>query len=74
MQPDYFGQYGKISKIVVNKLNAYNPNGPNGPSYSAYVTFNNERDASLAIYVKIKSRHIREAALITSSFNPPSRQ
>ena len=48
---DYFGQYGKITKVVVNKSNAYNPSGPNGPSYSAYLTFSNDIDASIAILV-----------------------
>jgi CCR4-NOT transcription complex subunit 4 len=48
---EYFGQYGQVSKSVVNKLNAYNPGGPNGPSYSAYLTFQNEMDASTAILV-----------------------
>ena len=47
----YFGQYGKISKIVVNKTNIYNPKGPNGPSLSAYITYSNEKDASVAILV-----------------------
>ena len=38
-------------KVVVNKHNAYNPNGPIGPSYSAYITFDNEFDATVAILV-----------------------
>jgi CCR4-NOT transcription complex subunit 4 len=29
----------------------YNPKGPNGPSFSAYITYNKEKDASLAILV-----------------------
>jgi CCR4-NOT transcription complex subunit 4 len=48
---EYFGQYGKITKTVVNKGNAYNPGGPNGPSYSAYLTFENDIEASIAILV-----------------------
>lgn len=48
---EYFGQYGKINKLVVNKNMPYNPNNQKGPSFSAYITFSNEREASLAIYV-----------------------
>jgi len=46
---EYFGQYGKITKIIVNKNNAYNPTSINGPSYSAYLTFSNDIEASIAI-------------------------
>ena len=46
---EYFGQYGKILKLVVNKNKVYNANGPNGPSYSAYVTFSNSKESSIAI-------------------------
>lgn len=46
---EYFGQYGTVTKVVVNKQNAYNPGGPNGPSYSAYLTFSNDIEASIAI-------------------------
>ncbi|EGR34417.1 RNA recognition motif protein, putative [Ichthyophthirius multifiliis] len=49
MKKEYFGQYGKITKIVVNTSKAYNPQGPNGPSYSAYITFQSEKEASMAI-------------------------
>lgn len=48
---EYFGQYGKINKLVVNRNMPYNPNNQKGPSYSAYITYSNEREASLAIYV-----------------------
>jgi hypothetical protein len=30
----------------------YNQNNQKGPSFSAYITFANEREASMAIYVK----------------------
>lgn len=46
---EYFGQYGKIQKIIVNKNNTYNTTSINGPSYSAYITFSNEIEASIAI-------------------------
>ena len=46
---EYFGQYGSIIKAVVNKNKAYNPTGRNGPSYSAYVSYSQPREASLAI-------------------------
>jgi len=49
---EYFGQYGKINKLVVNKNMPYNQNNQKGPSFSAYITFANEREASMAIYVK----------------------
>jgi CCR4-NOT transcription complex subunit 4 len=48
-RPEYFGQYGKILKMVVNKDKPFNPRGLNGPTYSAYITFSNDREASLAI-------------------------
>lgn len=46
MEPQYFGQYGKITKIVVNKK-AYG-SGPNA-SASAYITFTKNGDALRAI-------------------------
>jgi CCR4-NOT transcription complex subunit 4 len=46
---EFLGQYGKILKIVVNKNKVYTPNGPTGPQYSAYITFSNDMEASLAI-------------------------
>lgn len=49
IQEEYLGQYGKIIKIVVNNNKVYTPNGPSGPQYSAYITFSNDMEASLAI-------------------------
>jgi len=46
---EYFRQYGKIQKIIVNKNNVYNSTAINGPSYSAYITFSNDFEASIAI-------------------------
>jgi len=46
---EYFKQYGKIQKIIVNKNNVYNSTAINGPSYSAYITFSNDFEASVAI-------------------------
>lgn len=51
IKEEYFGQYGKILKVVVNKDKPFNPRGSNGPTYSAYVTYSNEKEASLAILV-----------------------
>lgn len=49
---EYFGQYGKIQKIVVNKDKPFTPRGQVGPTYSAYITYSNEKEASLAILVR----------------------
>jgi hypothetical protein len=61
----YFGQYGKILKVVVNKSRAYNVGHPNGPSYSAYITFDRQNDALVAIQCVdgfwIEGRSIRAA-------------
>lgn len=48
---EYFGQYGKILKTVVNRDKPFNPPGQTGPTYSAYITFSDDREASLAILV-----------------------
>lgn len=42
---EYFGQYGKILKMVIYKT-SYNKKSNN----SVYITFSNEKEASLAIY------------------------
>ena len=47
LQPEYFGQYGKIVKIVVNRNSQYNT-GP-APTVGAYVTFAHRDDASAAV-------------------------
>ena len=44
------GQYGKVVKIIVNKNNFYTPKS-NKASYSAFVTFSNSLEASIAILV-----------------------
>jgi CCR4-NOT transcription complex subunit 4 len=46
-EEEYFGQYGEIKKIVVGKNNVYV--GESGPCYSAYLTYANQAQASLAI-------------------------
>jgi CCR4-NOT transcription complex subunit 4 len=48
-KPEYFGQYGHIRKIVVNKDKPFNRGTSEGPSFSAYVTFSQVNDASIAI-------------------------
>lgn len=52
IKPEYLGQYGTISKVVVNTSKAYNSQRNVGPCYSAYITYANERQASIAILVK----------------------
>lgn len=47
---EYFGQYGHILKIVVYKTNNYNRNQKYSPALSAYLTFSDEKEASLAIF------------------------
>ncbi len=46
---EYLGQYGTIIKIVVNRNKAFYQNNINGPTYSAYVTYSNPEEASIAI-------------------------
>ena len=46
---EYLGQYGKILKIIINKKRAYNKNNKYGPTYSAYITYNDPYEASIAI-------------------------
>lgn len=50
LKNEYFGQYGHISKIVVYKNNSYNRGQQYSPSLSAYLTFSDEKEASLAIF------------------------
>ena len=45
---EYLGQYGSIQKIIVNK-NGYLKNESNSPTYSSYITYSNEKEASLAL-------------------------
>jgi CCR4-NOT transcription complex subunit 4 len=45
----YFGQYGKIVKTVVNTDKPFNPRGQTKPTFSAYITYSNDKEASLAI-------------------------
>ena len=46
---EYLGQYGKILKIIINKKKVYNQNTKFGPSYSAYITYSDPKEASIAI-------------------------
>jgi len=46
---EYFGQYGRVEKIVVNRHNVYYPVGTHGACYSAYITYTQENDASVAL-------------------------
>ena len=48
-KPQFLGQYGKIRKIIVNKDKPFTNNYQNSLSFSAYITFNNKKEASLAI-------------------------
>lgn len=47
----YFGQYGEITKIIVNDDRPFNKNVYEQPSYSAYITYKDEKEASIAILV-----------------------
>lgn len=48
---EYFGQYGRISKVVVYKTGSYGKcSAKYSPSLSAYLTYSDEREASLAIF------------------------
>ena len=49
MKYEYLGQYGKILKIIINKKKAYNQGSKFGPTYSAYITYNDPSEASIAI-------------------------
>eukprot|EP00916_Digyalum_oweni_P005242 GHVL01009203.1.p1 GENE.GHVL01009203.1~~GHVL01009203.1.p1 ORF type:complete len:594 (-),score=72.10 GHVL01009203.1:253-2034(-) len=48
-KPEYFGQYGKILKVSVNRNPVYNAGATGAPSFSAYLTFEKNCDAALAI-------------------------
>ena len=50
MKNDYFGQFGRISKVVVYKNGTYNRTHNYSPSLSAYLTYSDEKEASLAIF------------------------
>lgn len=50
MKNDYFGQFGRISKVVVYKNSTYNRTHNYSPSLSAYLTYSDEKEASLAIF------------------------
>ena len=43
------GQYGRIRKTVVNKDKPFLKVGSTDPTYSAYLTFNDLKEATLAI-------------------------
>ena len=63
---EFFGQYGKIEKIVINTNNIYYNGGRGGPSYSAYMTFSNARESSIAILSV--DQHTYNDRLIRASF------
>ena len=47
---EYLGQYGEVSRVIVNSKKPYQKE--NGPlTYSAYVTFSNEKEASICVVV-----------------------
>ena len=58
--PEYFGQYGKIMKLIISEKT--NPDNKR-KSYSAYITYSNKIEASLAILcvdsLMIKGKIIR---------------
>ena len=58
--PEYFGQYGKIMKLIISEKT--NPDNKR-QSYSAYITYSNKIEASLAILcvdsLMIKGKIIR---------------
>ena len=49
MKREFLGQYGKITRLIVNFNKAYTSNNTIGPSYSAYINYNTEEEAALAI-------------------------
>jgi len=63
-KPEYFGKFGKIVKTIVNRSNIYS--GPQGPSVSAYVTYQQNRDAYTAI--KATDGTIKDGRLLRASF------
>lgn len=68
---EFFGQYGIITKLIVNKNKIYNTNGPNGPSYSAYITYSNCQESSLAILSidnSIVHNHLLRASYGTTKY------
>jgi CCR4-NOT transcription complex subunit 4 len=56
---------------VVNKNKIYNQNGPNGPSFSAYITYSNAEESSLAILALDNSTvdsHVLRASFGTTKY------
>jgi RNA recognition motif-containing protein len=47
---EYLGQYGKVAKVIVNKKTPFKKDN-GSPTYSAYVTFSNEKEASICVVV-----------------------
>lgn len=45
---EYLGQYGKILKIIINDQKVYHPKNVE-PQFSAYITFEKNEDAALAV-------------------------
>lgn len=46
---EFFGQYGVIERIFIDKAKPYNSGHTPVASYGAYITFQNEFQAGLAI-------------------------
>jgi len=51
------GQYGKIVKIIINKAKPFNAKKSGCYTYSAYVTYSNDIEASLAVLVPLSLIH-----------------
>lgn len=49
---ELFGQYGNIVKVIVNKDKPFNAKRLGSYTYSAYITYEHEWEASLAILVE----------------------
>ena len=67
---EYLGQYGKILKIVINKKK-YHISNKFGPTYSAYITYNEPYEASIAILSLdniIIDNHIIRASFGTTKY------
>jgi hypothetical protein len=47
----YFGKFGKVIKIVINKQTTSNQKQYKNPSHSAYITYENDVSAALAVIV-----------------------
>lgn len=50
---EYFGKYGKVLKIAISKKPNVDKKGLRDPTYSAVITYDNSRSASLAVVVSV---------------------